>query len=265
LHKLPAVTPSITATESEGIRVRGLVKRFGSVVALDGLDLDVGRGEIVALLGPNGAGKSTLLRILGTTVLPDAGRAEIQGADVVEDPVTARRAIGLMVGDERGLYWRLTGRENLEFFAALHGLDRSSAVRRADVLLGEAGLDAAADRPVSGYSSGMRVRLMLARALAAEPPLLLLDEPTRTLDPQAAQGFRALAGRLATDRRTGILFATHDLHEAVSVADRILVLSGGRAVLEEAAGMTDAARLEQAFLEAVATHAPSRDQEEVRW
>jgi ABC-2 type transport system ATP-binding protein len=266
LHKLARVTPSIPATETEGIRVRGLVKRFGSVVALDGLDLDVARGEIVALLGPNGAGKSTLLRILGTTVLPEAGTARLLGKDALDDPVAARRAIGLMIGDERGLYWRLSGRRNLEFFGALHGMRRDEAAARADVLLAEAGLDRAADRPVSGYSSGMRIRLLLARALTAEPPLLLLDEPTRTLDPQAAHGFRDLAGRLAREQGTGILFATHDLHEAVAVASRVVVLSAGRVAFEQEAASLDANRLEAAFLEAVATGTPeASDQEGVRW
>jgi ABC-2 type transport system ATP-binding protein len=179
--------------------------------------------------------------------------------------LAARRAIGLMVGDERALYWRLTGRENLEFFAALHGIRRQAAVERAGELLAGAGLDAAADRPVSGYSSGMRVRLLLARALATEPPLLLLDEPTRTLDPQAANAFRSMARRLAGEQDAGILFATHDLHEAVAVADRIVVLSRGRIVLEQESGATDAAGLEAAFLDAVAEHARPSDREQVTW
>jgi ABC-2 type transport system ATP-binding protein len=227
-----------------------LVKRFGPVVALDGLDLDLNRGEILALLGPNGAGKSTLLRILGTTVLPDAGDARVVGVDVVAEPVKARRQVGLMIGDERALYWRLTGRQNLSFFAALHGLRRREAGRRVAELLGATGLEHAADRRVLGYSSGMRVRLLLARALISDPPLLLLDEPTRNLDPLAATGFRELASGLASERDTGILFATHDLHEAVAVATRIMVLSGGRVVLEQPTEGMDAVGLEAALIEA---------------
>jgi ABC-2 type transport system ATP-binding protein len=245
-----------------------LVKHFGSVLALDDLDLDLGRGEIVALLGPNGAGKSTLLKVLGTSVLPDAGSAHVLGHDVAADPVAARRGVGLMIGDERGLYWRLTGRENLAFFAALHGSRRDDAEARASAQLEAAGLDPAADRRVSGYSSGMRVRLLLARALLTQPPLLLLDEPTRNLDPLAANGFRDLARRLARDESTGILFATHDMHEAVAVADRVVVISRGRVVLREEAAGLDAARLESAFLEAVAAHSRSQELEEegaVKW
>jgi ABC-2 type transport system ATP-binding protein len=241
--------------EPEGIRVRGVVKRFGPVVALDGLDLDVAGSEIVALLGPNGAGKSTLLRILGTTVLPDAGRVEVLGADVVADPLAARRQIGLMVGDERSLYWRLTGRQNLRFFAALHGMRRRAATGRAAELLLAAGLEEVADRRVLGYSSGMRARLLLARALLSDPPVLLLDEPTRNLDPLAASGFRELATGLARERETAILFATHDLHEAVAVATRVVVVSRGQMVLDEPAERMDAARLESAFLDAVRAQA----------
>jgi ABC-type multidrug transport system ATPase subunit len=234
-----------------GIRVRDVVKRFASVLALDGLDLDVKPGEIVSALGPNGAGKSTLLRILGTTVLPDAGTASVGGIDVVSDPVAARRQVGLMVGDERSLYWRLSGRGNLAFFAALQGMRRREALTRAGELLELVGLSDAADRHVLGYSSGMRARLSLARALLARPPLLLLDEPTRSLDPLAASDFRKTAGRLAHQHQTGILLATHDLHEAVAVSDRVVILSAGRAVLEERASEIDAQRLEAVFLEAV--------------
>ncbi len=239
----------------EGIRVRGLVKRFGPVTALDGLDLDLERGEIVALLGPNGAGKSTLLRILGTTVLPDAGTATVLGKEVTADPTASRRQVGQMIGDEHALYWRLTGRENLLFFAALHGMRRREASARAQELLAATGLEEAADRRVLGYSSGMRARLLLARAQLTQPPLLILDEPTRNLDPLAATGFRDLATGLAAERGTGILFATHDLHEAVAIAARVVVLSRGKAVFEEPVGGLDAARLEAGFLEAVEAQA----------
>jgi ABC-2 type transport system ATP-binding protein len=238
-------------TNREGIRVRGVVKRFGRVLALDGLDLDVARGEIVAILGPNGAGKSTLLRILGTTVLPDEGTAMVAGADVVADPVAARRRLGLMVGDEHALYWRLSGRENLRFFAALYGIGKADAAARAEELLASLGLEAAADRRVLGYSSGMRTRLLLGRALLTDPPLLLLDEPTRNLDPVAAVEFREIALRLAQRRGAGILFATHDLHEATSIATHVVVLSAGRSVLAERVEDMDPSRLEARLLEAI--------------
>jgi ABC-type multidrug transport system ATPase subunit len=236
------------------MRARDLRKRFGSVLALDGVDLDAAPGEIVALLGPNGAGKSTLLRIVATTVVPDSGRAWVDGVDAVADPAGARRRTGLMIGDERSVYWRLSGRRNLTFFAPLYGLDRSEGERRAARLLDAVGLGGAADRPVYGYSSGMRARLSLARAMLPEPPLLLLDEPTRSLDPVAAAGFRDTAKGLARDSRTCILFASHDLHEAVAVADRVIVVARGRVAVEERAADMDAARLERAFLDAVRAH-----------
>jgi ABC-2 type transport system ATP-binding protein len=241
----------VASSDVNGIRVRQIRKRFGYVEALDGVSFDVELGEVVALLGPNGAGKSTLLRILGTTVLPDSGSATVGGHDVVRDGVAARRSLGLMIGDERSHYWRLSGRRNLAFFGALAGMRRREALARAEQLLEEVDLSPAADRPVLGYSSGMRARLSLARAMLVDPPVLLLDEPTRNLDPLAASRFRESTSQLARERNAGVLFATHDLHEAVGMSNRILVLSAGRIVLEEPARDMDAVRLESAFLEAV--------------
>jgi ABC-2 type transport system ATP-binding protein len=234
-----------------GIRVRNIRKRFRDVQALDGVSIDVGLGEVVALLGPNGAGKSTLIRILGTTVLPDSGSATIAGHDVVQDSVAARRSLGMMIADERSHYWRLSGRRNLAFFATLVGIPRREVAARVAQLLDAVGLAEAADRPVLGYSSGMRARLSLARSLLADPPVLLLDEPTQNLDPLAAARFRRTGSRLARERGTGILFATHDLHEAAAMSSRVLVLSAGRVALEEPAAGMDSVRLESAFLDAV--------------
>ena len=227
----------------EGIVAEGLVKSFGPVRALDGVSLAVGAGQVVGLLGPNGAGKSTLLRILGTTVLPDEGTARVGGFDVtVEEGQDARRSAGLVLGDERAWYLRLSGRENLRFFAALEGLGRREAVGRTDELLGAFGLVEAGGRAVQGYSAGMRAKLALARALLADPPVLLLDEPTRSLDPVAAVEFRELARGLADEGRA-VLLTTHDLHEAAAVADRVVVLSEGR-VVAEVEEVADAASLE---------------------
>lgn len=240
----------MSAAGGDGIECAGLVRRFGAVTALDGIDLDVARGEVVALLGPNGAGKSTLLRILGTIVTPDQGIAAVCGTDVAADPAGARSRIGIMIGDERSLYWRLSGRRNLLFYAALHGMGRAEADAAATGLLGRVGLLDAAERPVRGYSSGMRARLSLARAMLGDPAVLLLDEPTRSLDPIAATEFRETAAELAGHDRA-ILIATHDLHEAVAVADRVIVLDRGRIALAARADGYDAAALERAFIAAV--------------
>lgn len=238
-------------SSADGITIDGLQKYFGALCALDQIHLSVPWGGVVALLGPNGAGKSTLLRILGTTVLPDRGRVEVAGYDVVSQPVLARRSVGLVLGDERSWYWRLSGRDNLEFFAALHGLRRMTAQARADELLASVGLAEAADRRFDRYSSGMRARLSLARALLCEPPVLLFDEPTRTLDPLAAASFRQEVRAQAGAGRA-VLFATHDLHEAAALADQVVVLVKGRvrAVSDDEA---DAGQLERILVDAAAS------------
>ncbi|WP_139977461.1 ABC transporter ATP-binding protein [Nocardioides litoris] len=233
-----------------GIEVDGLRKQFDQVAALDGVDLEVGRGEVVTLLGQNGAGKSTLLRILGTTVLPDAGTARVAGHDVVLDRRRATRSLGLVLGEERSWYWRLTGRQNLEFFAALHGLRRRTARARAAELLERTQLADAADRAFSGYSSGMRARLSLARALLVEPSVLLLDEPSRTLDPIVARDFRTVVTAGAREGGAAVLWVTHDLHEAAEVSDRMVILHRGT-VVEHLPGTTSAATAEQRMLAAL--------------
>jgi ABC-2 type transport system ATP-binding protein len=232
----------------QGICARGLVKRYRKTMALDGVDLEVEPGTIVALLGPNGAGKSTLVRILATTVLPDEGTASIMGHDVMHDGARARDSLGVMLGNERSWYWRLSGRRNLEFFAALYGMKRRPAAARATQLFEEVDLVEAADKRVGEYSSGMRARLALARAMLREPPVLVLDEPTQNLDPVASANFRDIVARLASERGTAVLLTTHNLHEAAAVAKGIVVLAMGRVVSKREAG-ADAADLEATLLE----------------
>jgi ABC-2 type transport system ATP-binding protein len=236
----------------QGIRVRNLVKRFGPTLALGGVDLDVWPGEVVVLLGANGAGKTTLIRILATTVIPDEGTATVMGHDAVQRSVETRASIGLMLGNERSWYWRLTGRRNLEFFGALYGMSRRSAAARADELLREVGLGEAADRRFTEYSSGMRARLSLARALLREPPVLLLDEPTQNLDPVAAVRLRSMVLRLAEEWGTSVLLTTHNLHEAAALATRVVVLAEGRVLCVKPAG-ADATELEETMLTAAGT------------
>jgi ABC-2 type transport system ATP-binding protein len=200
-----------------------------TVTALDGLDLAVARGRVFCLLGPNGAGKTTLLKVLATLVLPDAGRALVEGHDVARDPVRVKAAVGFAVGDERSFYWRLTGRQNLEFFAALYGLRGAARDRRVSELLRLAGLEEAADLRFNGYSTGMRQMLSFARALLADAPILLVDEPTRSLDPQAADRVRSfLCGELVQRQGKTVLWATHDLGEAADCADDLAFISHGR-------------------------------------
>jgi ABC-2 type transport system ATP-binding protein len=197
------------------------------VRALGGVDLRVATGEIFGLLGPNGAGKTTLVKILSCLVLPDRGRALVAGIDVTQENRVKPR-IGLVHSDERSFYWRLTGRENMRFFARLYDLPGARIDARIDELLRRVDLVEAADRRFSGYSSGMKQRLAIARALLHDPPILLMDEPTRSLDPASALALRAFV-KDELKRRDGktILLATHNLREAEALCDRIAVLVEG--------------------------------------
>ena len=197
------------------------------IEALRGVDFHVKTGEIFGLLGPNGAGKTTLVKILACLVLPDRGRALVGGIDVrKEDEVKPR--IGLVHSDERSFYWRLSGRENLAFFARLYDVPGKRIAPRIRELLERVDLTEAADRRFSDYSSGMKQRLAIARALLHDPPILLMDEPTRSLDPESSLTLRAfildeLKGR---DGKT-ILLATHNLREAETLCDRLAILVQG--------------------------------------
>jgi len=201
-------------------------RRRASVEALRGVDLAVTRGSIHAIVGVNGSGKSTLLRVLSTMVLPDDGMAKIDGHDVVRSAGSVRRLIGLSTGEERSLYWRLTARHNLEFAAALYGIDEPG--QTIVTTLGLVGLEEDADRPVSGFSQGMARRLGLARALLHDPPLLLLDEPTRSLDPAATTHFHEVLRRIQRDHGVTTLLTTHDLTEAAESCDDVSALDAGR-------------------------------------
>jgi ABC-2 type transport system ATP-binding protein len=229
-----------------GIWVDGVVKRFRTVTALDHISLHVAPGEVVTLLGENGAGKSTLMRILATTIIPDAGRASVGGHDVVKGERRVRESIGLVLADERSLYWRLDAQRNLEFFAALYGFGRRRARQRAAELRELVGLAHAGRRMVATYSTGMRARLLIARSLIHEPDVLLFDEPTRSLDPVASAQVRELVVDLARERDIAALYATHDLHEAADIGSRAVVISQGRVVATAPTGV-DAAHLESLF------------------
>jgi ABC-2 type transport system ATP-binding protein len=227
-----------------GIAILGVTKRFGPSLALDSVDLEVAPGHVTALLGRNGAGKSTLIRIIATSVLPDGGAVRVNGVDAVADPKAARSHIGLVLGEERSYFWRLSGQQNLEFFAALHGLRRPAARRAAEAALGAVGLAEVAKRRADRYSTGMRSRLGIARALLGSPSVLLLDEPTRSLDPAAASEVRTLVRDLVERRGVSVLLATHDLHEAAALANEVVVLLQGRVVARRPGGES-AAELEK--------------------
>ncbi len=202
------------------------------VRALNHVSLRVRARQIYGLLGPNGAGKTTLTKILSTLLRPTAGSARVAGHDVVRQEAKVRASVGLVVGDQRSFYWRLTGRQNLEFFGTLQELGRGQLRRRTDLLGELLGLMEFLDRPFRNYSAGMQQRLALARSLLHDPPLLLMDEPTRSLDPGATAAFHRLLRRLAEDEGKTIVLVTHHLSEARAVCDRAGVLEAGNLVLE---------------------------------
>jgi daunorubicin resistance ABC transporter ATP-binding subunit len=213
------------------IRVDGLTKRFDTVVALDGIDLEIPARTVFGLLGPNGAGKTTTIRILATILEPDAGHAEVLGRDVVREAKAVRTQIGL-AGQFATVDTNLTGRENLRLIGRLVHLPRREATRRIDSLLERFQLTAAADRPVRTYSGGMRRRIDLAAALVNRPPVLFLDEPTTGLDPHSRNEVWSMVGELVDDGTTVVL-TTQYLEEADRLASRVAVIDGGRVIAND--------------------------------
>lgn len=240
------------------IDIDDLAKSFGKhaeVHAVDGVSFRAPDGEITGLLGPNGAGKTTLLRILATLIMPDRGRAQVNGLDVVADRYAVRRRIGVL-SDARGLYPRLTARENIRYFGALHGLSGERLEHRVDELLETLGLQALADRRTQGFSQGEKMKTAIARALVHDPDTILLDEPTNGLD---VMSVRALREQLRGLRAKGrcLLFSSHVMQEVAALCDRIVILSAGRVVAQGTAGelqsQANSASLEDAFVELLGT------------
>jgi ABC-2 type transport system ATP-binding protein len=232
-------------SSSPAISVRGLVKRYPHIrnykelflhpfhrsflTALDGIDLEVAPGRCFCLLGPNGAGKTTLIKILCTIVLADSGQAFVDGIDAARDPDKIKPRIGFAIGEERSFYWRLTGRQNLEFFAALNNIPPSEARRRIGELLRLTDLENAADSRFNTYSTGMRQMLAFARALLTDARILFVDEPTRSLDPRSADKIRSFIKNELVGRQGKTAFwATHNLAETADVADDLAILDKGR-------------------------------------
>lgn len=201
-------------------------ERSGETVALTGLSFAAGAGEVLALLGPNGSGKTTALKLISTMLLPDSGTVRVAGFDTQRDGGQVREQVGIAIATERSFFPRLSARENLEFFAALDNVPHSECPLRIEGVLRDTGLTEHADTLVMKFSSGMYQRLGIARALVKRPAVLLLDEPTRSLDAATTAHFWTTIRDLA-DRQTTILLATHNFAEAGAVGDRILLLQKG--------------------------------------
>ena len=223
---------AVQAVEIEEIRRVFTPRKRDPVTALDGLSLTIPVGEVHGLLGPNGAGKTTLVKILSTVLLPTDGRALVCGHDVVTETKEVRPLIGIVFGGERGLYTRLSARQNLEYWGALYRLSGAEIKARSAVLLERVGLTERADQRVEEYSRGMKQRLHLARGLMGDARVLFLDEPTTGMDPLAAREFRMLIGELKGEGRT-ILLTTHDMVEAETVCDRVTLIDRGRILATE--------------------------------
>lgn len=199
--------------------------------SVDDVSLSVPHGEVFGLLGPNGAGKSTTIRMIATLLAPTSGTVRVHGLDVTRRQREVRALLGVALGGERSVYWKLTGRQNLEYFMSLHGRSRRRSRAAIARVLEDVGLGERADDHVEDYSTGMRQRLVIARALLNDPQVLLLDEPASGLDPRAAEDLHDQVRRLRAEGHT-IVLTTHDMIEADALADRIAVVDGGRVVAQ---------------------------------
>jgi len=221
--------------EESGSGISGFFKdlvtpKRKTVTALDDVRLTIRTSELFGLLGPNGAGKTTFIKILCTLLLPSKGVAKIGGRDVIEEAAEVRRLVGVVLGGERALYWRLSGWENLWFFSQLYGIPGDFARQRIKYLLDLVGLADRAHERVEGYSKGMKQRLHLARGLINDPEVLLLDEPTLGLDPAAARTIRELIREICRRDGKTIVLTTHYLYEADELSDRVAIIDHGKII-----------------------------------
>jgi sodium transport system ATP-binding protein len=250
------------------ITVEGLSKNFSvserksalalratkrTVVAVDNVNFTAKDGEVTGLLGPNGAGKTTTLRMLSTLLTPDTGRALIDGADLIKERGAIRRKLGVL-GDAKGLYWRLSARENITYFGRLQGLSASEASTRADTLIRDLGLTDLADRPTQGYSQGERMKVAIARALVHNPQTVMLDEPTNGLDIMSTRSMRELIRGLKAQGKC-VLFSSHIMQEVAALCDRIVIIAKGHVVFQgtpaEVLQTTGLTSLEDAFVKLI--------------
>jgi ABC-type multidrug transport system ATPase subunit len=221
-------------------------ERGGETIALKDVSFSAARAKVVALLGPNGSGKTTTLKLISTMLLPDAGSIRVGGFDARRDAGEVRRQVGIAVAAERSFFPRLSARENLDFFAALDEVSPSERAQRIQEVLRDTGLEEHADTLVMKFSSGMYQRLGIARAMVKRPSVLLLDEPTRSLDAATTAHFWTTIRALA-ERQTTVLLATHNFAEAAAVADRLLLLHRGELLADRSLGDGESAEALRSF------------------
>ncbi|MHA2295290.1 MAG: ABC transporter ATP-binding protein [Candidatus Hodarchaeales archaeon] len=212
-------------------RKKGLFKsELIEVQALKGINLEIPRGEFFGLLGPNGAGKTTLIKCLTTLLLPTSGTFRVNGFDGLKESNKVRASIGAMLMGERGLYWKLTGLENLNYFGALYHIKPAVAKLRIKTLIDDLGLQDFADRTVETYSSGQKMKLVFAKSLINDAPVLMLDEPTNTLDVKAARELRKIVKNYNEEDNKTIIFSTHLMSEADELCDRVAIIDHGKII-----------------------------------
>ena len=236
------------------IQCVALEKTFGIQTVLQDINLEVEPGDILALVGSNGAGKTTLIKMLASLIIPTSGKALICGNDINRNPIEAKSKIGFVPSEERSFYWRLTGFQNLRFFASLYGLQGEERLRRINTALEAVGLEASARVRFREYSSGMKQALGIARGILHNPPVLLLDEPTRSLSPDMAGKIRKLLLNKARQEGTAILISSHNLTEVAKLADQIAIVHqgtlaalGSLKALKESAGLSPTTDLNNLF------------------
>jgi len=237
------------------IEAQGLSKSFGKVRAVHAVSFSAPDGQITGLLGPNGAGKSTTLRMLYTLLKPDNGTACVDGFDIIKTPLEVQRRIGVLA-DARGLYQRLSTRENIRYYGRLHGLGGEALERKIDQLVDLLDMRAIADRPTDGFSTGERLKVAIARSLVHDPRNVMLDEPTNGLDVMSTRAMRQFIRRLKNDGRC-VLFTSHIMQEVAALCDQIIIIAGGEISAtgspDELREITGKENLEDAFVAAIGT------------
>lgn len=239
-------------------------KTTARTTALDHVNLKVHAGELFGLLGPNGAGKTTLVKCLATILIPDEGTAVVNGYDVLKETTMVRASIGLVVGGERTLYWKLTARDNLMYFASLYKMDRDEAKKRVNEILEVMGLIDRADERLEDYSTGMRQKVAIARALLHNPPVVLLDEPTLGLDPTFSRQIRSQIRNLSREQDKTILLATHYMYEADELCDRIAIINDGQIVAVDTSNRLKAMVREKEIVEVACVNPPAGIEDELK-